>query len=119
MFEAFLDFGLCSLTRREPVGVVGQIIPWNYPILMLSWKWGPALAAGCTVILKPAHQTPLTALAVAALAKEAGIPKGVLNVLPGYGSTAGAAVSGHPEINKVAFTGSTEVTFDYFFCVNN
>lgn len=76
---------------------------------MLSWKWGPALAAGCTIILKPAEQTPLTALAVAALTKEAGFPNGVINVLPGYGSTAGAAITVHPDIRKIAFTGSTEV----------
>nr|CAI5847542.1 unnamed protein product [Callosobruchus analis] len=72
-----------ALTRKEPVGVVGQIIPWNYPLLMLSWKWGPALAAGCTIVLKPAEQTPLTALAIAALTKEAGFPPGVINVIPG------------------------------------
>ncbi|RZF41441.1 hypothetical protein LSTR_LSTR000155 [Laodelphax striatellus] len=104
-----VDGSFFSYTRREPVGVVGQIIPWNYPILMVSWKWGPALAAGCTVILKPAEQTPLTALYLAALAQEAGFPPGVINVLPGYGPTAGAAIALHPRINKVAFTGSTEV----------
>lgn len=92
-------------TRHEPVGVVGQIIPWNFPLLMQAWKWGPALATGCTVVLKPAEQTPLTALRVAALAQEAGIPDGVLNVVPGYGPTAGAAISGHMGIDKVAFTG--------------
>src|SRR5262245_61521805 len=92
-------------TRHEPVGVVGQIIPWNFPLLMQAWKWGPALATGCTVVLKPAEQTPLTALRVAALAQEAGIPDGVVNVVPGYGPTAGAAVSGHMDIDKVAFTG--------------
>ncbi|KAK7866620.1 hypothetical protein R5R35_010446 [Gryllus longicercus] len=98
-----------TYTRREPVGVVGQIIPWNYPVLMLAWKWGPALAAGCPIVLKPAEQTPLTALYIAALSKEAGFPQGVINVLPGYGPTAGAAISSHPDVNKVAFTGSTEV----------
>ncbi|XP_015523988.1 aldehyde dehydrogenase 1A1 [Neodiprion lecontei] len=98
-----------ALTRKEPVGVVGQIIPWNYPLLMLSWKWAPALAAGCTIVLKPAEQTPLTALHAASLVKEAGFPPGVVNVLPGYGPTAGAAIAEHPDINKVAFTGSTEV----------
>ncbi|XP_014486380.1 PREDICTED: retinal dehydrogenase 1-like [Dinoponera quadriceps] len=98
-----------TMTRKEPIGVVGQIIPWNYPFMMLSWKWGPALATGCTIILKPAEQTPLTALYAAALAKEAGIPAGVVNVIPGYGPTAGAAISEHPDIRKVAFTGSTEV----------
>jgi aldehyde dehydrogenase (NAD+) len=92
-------------TRHEPVGVVGQIIPWNFPLLMQAWKWGPALATGCTIVLKPAEQTPLTALRVAALAQEAGIPDGVVNVVPGYGPTAGAAISGHKDIDKVAFTG--------------
>ncbi len=92
-------------TRHEPVGVVGQIIPWNFPLLMQAWKWGPALAMGCTMVLKPAEQTPLTALRVAALAQEAGIPDGVINVIPGYGPTAGAAISGHMGIDKVAFTG--------------
>src|SRR5579871_4206634 len=92
-------------TRHEPVGVVGQIIPWNFPLLMQAWKWGPALATGCTIVLKPAEQTPLTALRVAALAQEVGIPDGVLNVVPGYGETAGAALSGHMDVDKVAFTG--------------
>ncbi len=92
-------------TRHEPVGVVGQIIPWNFPVLMQAWKWGPALAAGCTVVLKPAEQTPLTALRVAALAQEAGFPDGVVNVVPGFGPTAGAALSGHMDVDKVAFTG--------------
>src|SRR6266487_2269945 len=92
-------------TRHEPVGVVGQIIPWNFPLLMQAWKWCPALAMGCTMILKPAEQTPLTALRVAALAQEAGIPDGVINVVPGYGPTAGAAISSHMDIDKVAFTG--------------
>src|SRR5438094_1794227 len=92
-------------TRHEPVGVVGQIIPWNFPLLMQAWKWGPALATGCTIVLKPAEQTPLTALRVAALAQEAGIPDGVLNVVPGYGPTAGAALSEHMDVDKVAFTG--------------
>jgi aldehyde dehydrogenase (NAD+) len=92
-------------TRHEPVGVVGQIIPWNFPLLMQAWKWGPALATGCTVVLKPAEQTPLTALRVAGLAQEAGIPDGVINVVPGYGPTAGAALSGHMDVDKVAFTG--------------
>src|SRR5438552_1304485 len=92
-------------TRHEPLGVVGQIIPWNFPLLMQAWKWGPALAAGCTIVLKPAEQTPLTALRVAALAQEAGFPDGVLNVVPGFGPTAGAALSGHMDVDKVAFTG--------------
>jgi aldehyde dehydrogenase (NAD+) len=92
-------------TRHEPVGVVGQIIPWNFPLLMQAWKWGPALATGCTLVLKPAEQTPLTGLRVAALAQEAGVPDGVLNVVPGYGPTAGAALSSHMDVDKVAFTG--------------
>ena len=96
-------------TRHEPVGVVGQIIPWNFPLLMMAWKLGPALAAGCTVVLKPAEQTPLTALRVGELALEAGFPPGVLNIIPGYGETAGAAISNHMDVDKVAFTGSTEV----------
>lgn len=98
-----------TYTRHEPVGVVGQIIPWNFPLLMLAWKWGPALASGCTIILKPAEQTPLSALRVAELALEAGIPEGVINVVTGYGETAGAAIAEHMDIDKVAFTGSTEV----------
>ena len=96
-------------TRREPLGVVGQIIPWNFPILMTSWKWGPALAAGCTIVMKPAEQTPLTCLRLADLAQQAGFPDGVINVVPGYGPTAGGAIVQHPGIDKVAFTGSTEV----------
>ncbi|MFQ5430863.1 MAG: aldehyde dehydrogenase family protein, partial [Phycisphaerae bacterium] len=96
-------------TRHEPVGVCGQIIPWNFPMLMQAWKWAPALAAGNTVVLKPAEQTPLTALFVAQLAMEAGYPPGVINVLPGMGPTAGGAIARHMDIDKVAFTGSTEV----------
>jgi len=96
-------------TRHEPVGVVGQIIPWNFPMLMQAWKWGPALAAGNTVILKPAEQTPLTALYVGQLALEAGFPPGVINIVPGMGPTAGGAIARHMDIDKVAFTGSTEV----------
>ncbi len=96
-------------TRHEPVGVVGQIIPWNFPLLMQASKWAPALAAGCTSVLKPAEQTPLSALRVAELAQEAGFPDGVINVVPGFGPTAGAAIAEHPDIDKVAFTGSTEV----------
>lgn len=92
-------------TRHEAVGVVGQIIPWNFPLLMQAWKWGPALAMGCTMVLKPAEQTPLTALRVAALAQEAGFPDGVINVVPGYGPTAGAAITSHMDVDKVAFTG--------------
>jgi len=96
-------------TRHEPVGVVGQIIPWNFPMLMQAWKWGPALAAGNTVVLKPAEQTPLTALYVGQLALEAGFPPGVINIVPGMGPTAGGAIAKHMDIDKVAFTGSTEV----------
>ncbi|MCA9271271.1 MAG: aldehyde dehydrogenase family protein [Planctomycetales bacterium] len=92
-------------TRKEPVGVVGQIIPWNFPMLMTAWKWGPALAAGCTIVMKPAEQTPLTCLRMARLAQKAGVPDGVINVVPGYGPTAGAAVVKHPGVDKVAFTG--------------
>src|SRR6202167_3644128 len=96
-------------TRREPIGVVGQIIPWNFPLLMAAWKLGPALATGCTVVLKPAEQTPLTALMLGELFAEAGFPDGVVNVVPGYGETAGAGLASHPDVDKVAFTGSTEV----------
>ena len=95
-------------TRREPVGVCAQIIPWNFPLLMAAWKLGPALAAGCTIVLKPAEQTPLSALRVGELALEVGFPPGVLNVLTGDGST-GAALVDHPDVNKIAFTGSTAV----------
>ena len=96
-------------TRLEPVGVVGQIIPWNFPLLMQAWKLGPALACGNTVVLKPAEQTPLTALRVGELIVEAGFPEGVVNILPGYGPTAGQAIARHLDVDKVAFTGSTEV----------
>ena len=96
-----VDGDYMSYTRKEPIGVVGQIIPWNYPVGMLAWKWAPALAAGCTIVMKPAEQTPLSALHMAALAKEAGYPKGVINVVPGYGPTAGSAIAHHPHINKV------------------
>jgi aldehyde dehydrogenase (NAD+) len=98
-----------SYTKHEAVGVVGQIIPWNFPLLMQAWKLGPALAAGCTVVMKPAEQTPLTALRVGELILEAGFPEGVVNLLPGYGPTAGAAIARHMDVDKVAFTGSTEV----------
>jgi phenylacetaldehyde dehydrogenase len=96
-------------TRREPVGVVGAIIPWNFPLLMAVWKIGPALATGCTVVLKPAEDTPLSALRLAELALEAGLAPGALNVVTGYGPTAGAALASHPGIDKIAFTGSTAV----------
>ena len=98
-----------AYTLREPVGVVGQIIPWNFPLLMAAWKLGPALATGNTVVLKPAEQTPLTALRLGELIQEAGFPDGVVNIVPGYGETAGAALAAHPDVDKVAFTGSTEV----------
>ena len=98
-----------AYTRREPVGVVGQIIPWNFPLLMAAWKLGPALATGCTVVLKPAEQTPLSVLLLAELIAGAGFPEGVVNIVPGYGETAGAALAAHPDVDKVAFTGSTEV----------
>jgi aldehyde dehydrogenase (NAD+) len=94
-----------TYTRREPVGVVGQIIPWNFPMLMAAWKWGPALATGCTIVMKPAEQTPLSCLRLARLAQKAGIPDGVINVIPGYGPTAGAAIVRHKGVDKVAFTG--------------
>ncbi|KAF3886001.1 MULTISPECIES: aldehyde dehydrogenase family protein [Nostocales] len=96
-------------TRHEPVGVVGQIIPWNFPLLMQAWKLGPALATGNTVVMKTAEQTPLSALRLGELMIEAGFPPGVVNILSGYGPTAGAAISHHMDIDKVAFTGSTEV----------
>jgi len=98
-----------SYTLREPIGVVGQIIPWNFPLLMAAWKLGPALATGCTVVLKPAEQTPLSALLLGELIVEAGFPEGVVNIVPGYGETAGAALAAHMDVDKVAFTGSTEV----------
>jgi phenylacetaldehyde dehydrogenase len=98
-----------AYTRREPVGVVGAIIPWNFPLLMAVWKVGPALATGCSIVLKPAEDTPLTALRLAELALEAGLPRGVFSVVTGNGETAGAALAAHPGIDKVAFTGSTAV----------
>jgi len=98
-----------AYTRREPIGVVGQIVPWNGPIVSASWKLAPALAAGCTTVFKPAEETPLTALFMGQLLMEAGIPAGVVNIIPGYGHTAGAAMCAHDGIRKIAFTGSTEV----------
>jgi phenylacetaldehyde dehydrogenase len=97
-----------AYTLREPVGVVGQIIPWNFPLLMAAWKLGPALACGCTVVLKPAEQTPLSALRLGELLQEAGLPDGVVNIVTGFGD-AGAALAEHDDVDKVAFTGSTEV----------
>ncbi|XP_048737367.2 aldehyde dehydrogenase 1A1-like [Ostrea edulis] len=104
-----MDGDYFCFTRHEPVGVCGQIIPWNFPSAMFVWKVGPSLACGCTVVIKPAEQTPLSALFMAALCLEAGFPPGVVNVVPGYGPTAGAALTAHPDVDKIAFTGSTEV----------
>jgi len=103
------DGNVFVVTRKEPVGVVGQIIPWNFPAMFVGWKWGPALAAGCTIVMKPAEQTPLSVLYLAHLSVEAGFPNGVINVVNGFGSTAGAALAGHKHIDKIAFTGSTAV----------
>uniref|UniRef100_A0A8C7QTX6 Aldehyde dehydrogenase 1 family, member A2 n=1 Tax=Oncorhynchus mykiss TaxID=8022 RepID=A0A8C7QTX6_ONCMY len=104
-----MDGDYLTFTRHEPMGVCGQIIPWNFPLMMTAWKLGPALACGNTVVLKPAEQTPLTCLYIGSLVKEAGFPPGVVNILPGFGPTAGAAIASHMGIDKVAFTGSTEV----------
>ena len=104
-----IDGDFHCYTRREPVGVAAQIIPWNFPLAMQAWKLGPALASGCTVVMKTAEQTPLSALRVGELIKEAGFPDGVVNILSGFGHDAGAHLSTHPDIDKVAFTGSTEV----------
>jgi phenylacetaldehyde dehydrogenase len=98
-----------SYTRPEPIGVVGQIIPWNFPLLMAAWKLAPALATGCTVVLKVAEETPLSALRLGEILEEAGLPPGVVNIVTGFGETAGAALAAHPGVDKVAFTGSTEV----------
>jgi len=98
-----------TYTRREPVGVVGAIVPWNFPLAIALWKVAPALAAGCTVVLKPSEETPLTALRLAELAIEAGFPPGALNVVCGRGASAGAALAAHPDVRKISFTGSTEV----------
>jgi len=98
-----------NFTLREPVGVCGQIIPWNFPLLMAAWKLGPALACGNTVVLKPAEQTPLSALRLGEILQEAGLPDGVVNIIPGYGPSAGGALVRHPLVDKIAFTGSTDV----------
>ena len=98
-----------NFTMREPVGVAAQIIPWNYPLLMAAWKLAPAIAAGCTCVLKPAEQTPLTALEFAGYLADAGVPNGVVNIITGFGETAGAPLVKHPDVNKVAFTGSAAV----------
>src|SRR5208282_1539387 len=95
-----------SCTFKEPIGVVGAIIPWNGPLGASVWKIGPALATGCTIVLKPAEEAPLTALRLGELVLEAGVPEGVVNIVPGYGETAGAALAGHQDVDKVAFTGS-------------
>lgn len=104
-----IDGDYFCYTRHEPVGVVGQIIPWNFPMLMQAWKMAPALATGNTIVMKPAEQTPLSALRIGELVVEAGFPAGVVNILPGFGPTAGAAIASHMDVDKVAFTGSTEV----------
>ena len=104
-----VERGFLNYVVREPVGVVGQIVPWNFPLMFCSWKMGPALAAGNTVVLKPAELTPLTSLRMAELMAEAGFPPGVVNIVPGYGHVAGAALAAHPDVQKVSFTGSTEV----------
>ena len=101
-----------AYTREEPVGVVGQIIPWNFPAAMLAWKIGPALATGCTTVVKTAEQTPLSALRIGELALEAGLPAGVLNILSGYGPSAGQALAQHELVDKIAFTGSTEIGYE-------
>jgi phenylacetaldehyde dehydrogenase len=98
-----------SYTRPEPVGVVGQIIPWNFPLLMAAWKLAPALTTGCTIVLNVAEETPLSALRLGEILQEAGLPPGVVNIVTGFGETAGAALAAHPGVDKVAFTGSTEV----------
>src|SRR5260370_2281798 len=98
-----------SFTLREPVGVAGQIMPWNYPLVMASWKLAPAIAAGCTCVLKPAEQTPLTMMEVASWFEELGLPPGVVNIVNGFGETAGAALVAHPGVDKIAFTGSAAV----------
>eukprot|EP00074_Homo_sapiens_P109302 XP_024305863.1 retinal dehydrogenase 2 isoform X1 [Homo sapiens] len=109
-----VDGDYFTFTRHEPIGVCGQIIPWNFPLLMFAWKIAPALCCGNTVVIKPAEQTPLSALYMGALIKEAGFPPGVINILPGYGPTAGAAIASHIGIDKIAFTGSTEMEFHSF-----
>ncbi|XP_078252389.1 aldehyde dehydrogenase 1A1-like [Rhinoraja longicauda] len=104
-----VDGDYLTFTRHEPIGVCGQIIPWNFPLLMFTWKLAPALCCGNTIVIKPAEQTPLTALYMGALIKEAGFPPGVVNIVPGFGRTAGAVLASHLDIDKVAFTGSTEI----------
>jgi aldehyde dehydrogenase (NAD+) len=103
-----VDAGFVSFAHREPIGVVGQVVPWNFPLMFTSWKMGPALAAGNTVVLKPAELTPLSSLRIAELMAEVGFPKGVVNIIPGYGATAGQRLAEHPGVGKIAFTGSTQ-----------
>ena len=98
-----------SLALREPIGVAGQIVPWNYPLLMAAWKIAPALCAGCTTVVKPAEQTPLSVLALTSSFAEAGLPPGVVNVVTGLGETAGAGIVSHAGVDKIAFTGSVDV----------
>src|SRR6476620_8782581 len=102
-----VEQGFLNYTLRQPVGVVGQIVPWNFPLMFTSWKMAPALAAGNSVVMKPSEITPLTSLRIAELMAEVGFPKGVVNILPGYGNTAGQYIAEHPGIDKVSFTGST------------
>ncbi len=104
-----VEQGFLNYVTREPIGVVGQIVPWNFPLMFTSWKLGPALAAGNTVVMKPSEITPLSSLRIAELAREVGFPAGVINIVPGYGHTAGAHLSTHPDVNKISFTGSTVV----------
>jgi len=110
------DGNMFSFTRHEPVGVCGQIIPWNFPLLMMAWKLGPALATGCTVVMKTSEKTPLSAFAVCKLIKEVGYPKGVVNVLSGFGPTAGEPIALHMDVDKIAFTGSTAVGHKIMEC---
>ena len=102
-----VEQGFLNYVLRQPIGVVGQIVPWNFPLMFTSWNMGPALAAGNTVVLKPAELTPLSSLRVAELAREVGFPKGVINIVPGYGNIAGQHLAEHPGVDKIAFTGST------------
>ncbi|OPK09882.1 aldehyde dehydrogenase family protein [Pseudomonas sp. VI4.1] len=102
-----VDAGFLNYVQRKPIGVVGQIVPWNFPLMFTSWKMGPALAAGNTVVLKPSELTPLSTLRIAELMKEVGFPDGVVNIVPGYGHTAGQRLAEHPDVGKIAFTGST------------
>ena len=104
-----VEQGFLNYVLREPVGVVGQIVPWNFPLMFTSWKLGPALAAGNTVVLKPAELTPLSSLKIAELCRDVGIPRGVVNIVPGYGATAGQHLAEHPGVDKIAFTGSTAI----------